>query len=384
MAGKTAVVLGGGIGGLVAARELRRRLDSGDRVVLVDRTARHLFAPSLLWVMEGSRRPQAIVRDLGRLSRHGIEIVKADVTVIDPNRRVVETSTGPVSYDALVVALGAQLAPEDMPGFSDAAHTPWDLEGAQKTRDAVQRFEGGRAVVMVSSLPYKCPAAPYETALLLDHAFRQRGVRGQIEIEILTPELQPMPVAGPEVGQAVTELLRSRGISYRPGAKPVAIDPGGKSVRTEGGEDVPFDLLVGVPPHRPPAAARTSGLANEAGWLPVDRHTMAAKGEGVYAIGDVAAIALPSGMPLPKAGVFAERQAKAVARSIAADFGKGARSSFDGTGSCFIEMGGGVAGYASGAFYAEPKPAVALRDPGRRWHLLKVAFEKWWMWRWTR
>ncbi len=334
--------------------------------------------------MEGSRRPESVVRDLGCLTRHGIEVVTAEATVIDVDQRVVETTAGHFFYDALVIALGAELAPGAMPGFSDAALTPYDLDVAERTRDCIELFADGRAVVMISSLPYKCPAAPYETALLLDRAFRRRRVRGRVEIEIVTPEPQPMPVAGPVMGEAVTQMLQARGIAYRPNTAPTSIDPSQNKIRTEDGEDIPFDFLIGVPPHRPPEVIRTSGLANEAGWLPVNRHSLTTEHEGVYAIGDIAAVTLPSGELLPKAGVFAERQAKAVARSIAASFGSGLPAVFDGEGSCFIEMGGGVAGYASGNFYAEPKPVVTLRSPGRRWHWFKVAFEKWWMWRWAR
>jgi sulfide:quinone oxidoreductase len=117
--------------------------------------------------------------------------------------------------------------------------------------------------------------------------------------------------------------------------------------------------------------------------VPVDRATLATRHERVLAIGDVAAIKLPVGLPLPKAGVFAHAEAKVVAHNIAAELtGRGAPAAFDGVGYCFVEMGDGVAAYAKGNFYAEPAPAMTLRSPSRLWHWGKIYFEKWWLRRW--
>ena len=382
---KTVLVLGGGIGGVVAARELRKWLNSSDRVILIDNDGKHLFPPSLLWVMEGTRKPKAIVKNLERLRRKGIEVIVGAVTAIDAENRRVETEAGGFDFDALVIALGADLAPDVMPGFAEAAVTPYDLEGAQATREAVAGINSGKIVVMVSSLPFKCPAAPYEAALFIDHALRKRGVRGAVEMEFITPEPQPMPVAGPELGGIVEMALAERRITYRTGLNPESIDVEGRAVVLAGGERVPFDLLVGIPPHRAPAVVRESSLANEAGWIPVHHNTMTTVVPGVFAIGDVTAITTPSGMPLPKAGVFAEGQAKTVAAGVTGYLSGKERPSahFYGHGECFLETGGGIAGRATGNFYAQPKPVVSFKMPGRFWHWQKWVFEKWWMFRWA-
>ncbi len=101
---------------------------------------------------------------------------------------------------------------------------------------------------------------------------------------------------------------------------------------------------------------------------------------GVYAIGDVTDISLAMGMPLPKAGVFAHHEGEAVARTIASQIsGEGRPGRFDGRGECFIEVGGGKAGFGRGDFYAEPTPTIKLHRPSRYWHAGKVAFEKDWL-----
>ncbi len=383
MAGRTVVVLGGGTGGLVAARSLRRRLDSADRVVLVDRDATYRFAPSFLWVMTGARRPEQVTADLRRLRRRGIEVLASEVRGIDVDGRRVVTADGEVGYDRLVISLGIELVPEALPGFGEAAHDVYELEGLVAAARALQTFRGGRVVVLVSRLPYKCPAAPYETALLAESVLRKRGVRGGSTVDVYTPEPFPMPTAGPAAGEALEGMLAERDIGFHRERPAERIDPDARELVIGDGERVGFDLLLGVPPQRAPQVARESGLAAETGFIPVDRATLGTAAEGVFAIGDVTTIPIAGGKFLPKAGVFAHSEAEIVARRIADELaGRVPAASFDGKGSCFVEMGDGVAAFATGDFYAEGGPEVSFRRPGRRWHLTKIAFEKYWMRRW--
>lgn len=379
MAGKTILILGGGVGGLTAANELRRRLGTEHRVVLIDKHAEHLFTPSLLWLMVGARRREQLTKDLRRMVRPGVEVVRAEARELDPARGRVVTDGREWGYDALIVALGADLAPEALPGYAGTAHNFYDLDGAAGLWAALQGFRGGRLVVAVSALPYKCPAAPYEAALLLEDALRRRGMRGNSEVVVFTPEPQPMPVAGPELGGAVTALLAQRGIGFHPNRPLEAIDSERRELIFQDGRREPFDLLAAVPPHRPPPTISQSPLANEAGWIPVNKTTLRTRCEGVYALGDVATITLTSGKPLPKAGVFAHAEALAVARTVAAEIGTDGAAAFDGIGYCWVELGGGRAAFASGDFYAEPAPVVELRRPGTLWHAGKVLFERYWM-----
>ena len=377
--GKRVLVLGGGMGGLVTANELRRRLGRQHRVVLVDRQGQYLYTPSLLWVMAGTRRPEQAAKGLRWMVLPGVELLQAEVQGIDPAGQRVLTSAGEQGYDYLVVALGADLAPEAMPGFREAAHSFFDLEGATSLGRALGALDGGRVAVAISSLPYKCPAAPYEAALLIDDRLRRRGIRDRVELAVYTPEPQPMPVAGPVVGAAVRGMLEAQGIHYHPTVQLASIDPERRELVFKDGASAGFDLLAGVSPHRSPRVVRESPLASETGWVPVDRRTLATRFENVYAIGDVASITLPGGKPLPKAGVFAHSEGLSVASEIAARVqGEGARE-FDGAGFCWVSMARGRAGFASGAFYAEPEPEMDLRKPGRLWHLGKVLLEQYWL-----
>ena len=377
---KTILILGGGVGGVATARALRKRLPTQHRVGLVDRERDHVFAPSLLWLMVGQRTAAAITRPLPRLARKGIDVRIGNVDRIDPDRRVVTVAGNELSADYLVITLGADLSPELIPGLAQAGHNFYTSSGAQSLRTALNSLRSGRIVVLTAAPAYKCPAAPYEGAMLIDHWYRKQGLRDRVQIEVYAAEPAPMAVAGPHVSSAVTELLAAKGIPYRPEHQVTAVDADRKRLTFANGAQVDFDLLAYVPPHRAPAVIRDSGLTGESGWMSVDRHTLQTRWPNVYAIGDVVSIPLALGKPLPKAGVFAHKEAEIVAENIAqAVAGQVQSARFDGHGECFIEIGGGKAGFGGGDFYAEPKPAVTLHQPSWRWHLGKVWVEKSWL-----
>jgi sulfide:quinone oxidoreductase len=376
----TSLILGGGIGGVATARALRKRLPREHRIILVDREPDHLFQPSLLWMMTGQRKPGAITRPLARLGRKDIDVRLGDVHHIDPERRIATVGNDVISTDYLVVALGADLHPESIPGLAEAGHNFYTLAGAQSFWNDLQRVRQGRIIVLTAAPAYKCPAAPYEAVMLTDGWYRRQGLRDAVQIDMYAAEPAPMGVAGPEVSRAVQQLLAAKGIGYHPNHQVTDVDASGKRLRFANGTEAAFDLLAYVPPHQPPAVIRQSGMIGDAGWVSVDRHTLETRWSQVYAIGDVVAIPLALGKPLPKAGVFAHREAEVVARNIArAVTGRGEPARFDGHGECFIETGDGRAGFGGGDFYAEPKPAVTLRGPSRRWHLGKVWLEKTWL-----
>ncbi len=377
---KTVVVLGGGVGGLIAASALRKRLPRAHRVVLVDREREHHFAPSLLWLTVGLREAEAIKRPLARLARKGIEVRFGEVEKIDPETRRVTVSGETLDADYLVVSLGAELAPEAVPGLREAGHNFYTLAGAEGLRAALGSLQRGRIVVLTAAPAYKCPAAPYEAALLIDAFYRKRGLRDAVAIEVFAAEPGPMAVAGSETSAAVKRLLEAKGIPYHSEHQVTSVDTAAKRIVFANGANAEFDLLAYVPPHRAPRVVRESPLVGETGWVSVDRHTLETRFPQVFAIGDVISIPLTLGKPLPKAGVFAHGEAQVVAKNIASRIlGRDATERFTGHGACFIETGNGRAGYGGGDFYAEPKPIVKFRAPAWRWHLAKVLLEKSWL-----
>ncbi len=380
---KTVLVLGGGMGGIVVANRLRKKLPRRHRVVLIEREANYVFAPSFLWLMTGLRTSEKISRPLSKLERHGIEMIQGNIKGIDPEKRTVHVNGKELTGDYVVVALGADLAPENIPSLAEAGHNLYTLTGAEALRDARLKLRRGRLVVLVSAMPFKCPAAPYEAAMLLESDCRKRKVRDAVQIDLYSPEPGPMGVAGPEMSKQVRQMVESKGIGYHPEHLVTQVEAAARRISFANGATADFDLLAYVPPHRAPQVVRDAGLTGGSGWVPVDRGTLETKFPGVYAIGDVAGIMLVVGKPLPKAGVFAHNQAEVVANNLVhAITGRGTPVRYDGEGSCFLETGAGKAGFGKGNFYGEPAPQIQPRMPSRTLHLAKVALEKYWLFKW--
>ena len=380
---KTILVLGGGIGGVVTATRLRNKLSSNHRVILIERESNYVFAPSFLWLMIGLRKAEKISKPLSNLEKKGIELIHGEISKIDPEQHSVIVNGSEVKGDYLVIALGAELVPEAVPGLAEAGHNLYSLAGAEALRNARHEFRKGRLVILVSAIPFKCPAAPYEAAMLLEYDCRMRNIRDDISIDLFTPEPGPMGVAGPEVSKQVRQMVESKGISYHPEHTVTQVEPDAKRISFVNGATVDFDFMAYVPPHQAPQAVIDAGLTGESGWVPVDRSTLETRFPGVYAIGDVTGIPLSIGKPLPKAGVLAHGEAEVVANNLVHEItNKGIPVAFEGGGECFIEIGDGKAGFGSGNFFAEPSPQIKLKQPNRFLHFGKVMFEKYWLYKW--
>jgi len=284
---RTVAVLGGGVGGLAVARELRSRLPREDRVVLVERNPRQSYSSLFLRLIVGECEVRDVVRDISWVTRRGVELLEAEVLEIDPEKRTVETSRGEIAPDALVVALGAERTLDGVPGAQEKAAGFYSLEEARRLGEQLSTFSGGRVVIAVLGTPYSCPAAPYEAALLLEAYLRRKGLK--FEIQVVTPEPYPMPTAGPTVGNALKEMLAQRGILFRPRTRTIQVSEKSLTVKPldvqgEGEaspEDMPFDLLIAIPLHRPPEPVARSPLARE-GFIPVDPFTLTTSFPGVW------------------------------------------------------------------------------------------------------
>lgn len=364
------LVLGGGFGGIAAALELRARLTRKDEVVLIDEGSTFRMGLGNLWLLDGRRKVGEGRRPLAALQAKGIEVRQGRIQAIDAAHRTVTVDGATLRADGIVVALGAQLAPELTPGFT-ATHNLYEEEGATAFSQALHGFQGGRVLVQVCGLPFKCPPAPYEAALLVADLLRKRGVNAAIHLA--TPEPHPLPVAPPDVGNRLLPLLEAAGVQYHPGCKPVRFAAG--AVEWENGKSLDFDLAAGVPIHKAPAVIG-SDLAGPSGFIPVDPTILRTKFPSVYAVGDVAAVALPNGKVAPKAGILAEAQGRAAASHLATELlATGTASAFDGRGTCFIEAGGGQAIPVEGEFFAAPQPRFTFRQASPQGLREKERFE---------
>ena len=368
---KRVLILGGGFGGLATAHRLKQRLAPEDEVILVDRRDYFMVGFRKTWALIGQSPLEAGQRSLDGLTSFGVPVMRDPVTVIDPNARAATMGDQRISADALVVALGAELAPEAIPGFQGHAFNVYDPHDIPRAAQALSEFRGGRLSIGIFGAPYKCPPAPYEMALLISDSLKSRGVKASMEV--FTPQPMSLPILGQVGCDLIESRLADKGITFLPNHKATAVEAGEVLF---GDRRRPFDLLLGVPPHRPPAVVRESGLVDETGWASVNPRTLETQFTGVYAIGDVVQIAMANGKPLPKAGVFAEAMGETVADRIAAVFnGQESEATFKGEGGCYLEVGGGKAMMVQGSFLAEPEPEVTLTEATAGYLEEKRSFE---------
>jgi sulfide:quinone oxidoreductase len=326
------VILGAGFGGLELATRLSETFGAAVDVVLVDQSDTFVFGFSKLDVMFGRVSPSAIRHSYRDHVRTGVQFVRSVVHAIDPVAKRVETDTGPLDADVLVVALGADLHPSATPGLVEGGHEFYTVAGAFALRDVLARFAGGHVIVGVTSTPFKCPPAPSETALLMDDHLTRRGLRADSRISLVMPMGVPIPPS-PAASQALLAAFAERGIEWHPDRLVRALDPASRVAVLSDDSELPYDLFLGVPVHRVPAVVEKSGMTVD-GWIPVDPLTLETAFPGVYAIGDVTSVGTP------KAGVFAEGQAAVVADRIGALVsGTAPSQQYGGRGICYMEFG---------------------------------------------
>ena len=366
------LILGAGFGGIATATRLRPLLGPEDEVILVDRRADFAMGLRKTWAIIGTHPMDEGVRPLAELRSRGINVRQATVESLDPTRRSVRIDGETLEADAIVVALGAEQVPGAIPGLAQHGMNAWDRAQTDRAHDALASLERGRLLVGVFGTPYACPPGPFELALLAGEELRARGA--DVTVEVFGPMPIALPVVGPVESAKVEALLATAGIPFHRAHVPVSVQDG--AVNFADGSELGFDLLLAVPPHRCPRLLVEAGLAAEGGWVGVDRATLATPFPGIYAIGDCTVIKLANGLPLPKAGLFAEAEGHAVAEQIAASLaGRTTAAQFAGEGACYAEVAGGRAIEITGRFLADP-PEIEIAEPSEAHMAGKLAFER--------
>ena len=361
------LILGAGFGGLELATMLSEGLGEEAEVVIVDRSDAFVFGYSKLDVMFGRVPPQEIRLPYADLVKPGVLFLRETVTAIEPESRRVTTDQGVHEGDVLVVALGADYDFEATPGLAEGENEFYSVAGAERLREILPSFSGGRALVGVCGAPFKCPPAPSEAALLLHDFLTERDVRDACEITLVMPFGTPVPPS-PDTSAALLEAFADRGIAFVPDHRVRALDTTRAVVVLDDDQELPCDLLLGVPKHRAPDVVVESGMA-ENGYVPVDSRTLATRFPNVYAVGDVATPGTP------KAGVFSEGAARVVAAQLLSRMDAGPEPSpYDGRGSCYVEFGAGRIGRVDVDFLSGPKPTGTFQEPSLELVAEKRAF----------
>ncbi len=294
-----------------------------------------------------------------------------EVAFVDAATRIVTLGDGRLlPYDQLVLATGSRIVPEAIEHFDTQAQHFYTADAALELRRALDRFAGGRIVIGIAGMPYKCPPAPLEVAFLIEAELRSRGLRERSTIDYCSPIGRAFTIQS--VSDMATPILEHKGIELHTFFNVEAIDPGRKVVLSLEGEALPYDLLILVPPHKGQQFLIDSGLAPApGGWLPTDRATLQVGGRpDVYALGDA------TDLPLSKAGSTAHFEAPVVTeRIVAAIEGREVdhrHGDYLGKVMCFFEIGDGKGTLLQFDYEHPPRPP----RPNRIWHLGKIVFNK--------
>jgi sulfide:quinone oxidoreductase len=377
---KKLVVLGAGTAGTLLANQLRRRFAPDElQIDVVDRDDAHVYQPGLLFVPFGLAKPETLVRSRSAQLRRGIAYHQREIDRVSlADRRVHLADGSALDYDALVVATGARLLPEETEGmlgeaWQKSVFTFYDLPGATALRDALARFEGGNLVVDIVDMPIKCPVAPIEFTFLADWFLRERGIREKTTLTLATPldGCFTKPVAS----KHLTRLLEEKGIEIEVEFAAGEVDGDAGRLVSYDGREIPFDLLVTIPLHGGQAyVERSEGLGDSLGFVPTDPATLQAKAaENVFAIGDA------TDLRASKAGSVAHFEGEILSDNIEAFLrGEPLSARFDGHANCFVETGGRKALLIDFNDDTEPVtghfgPLPLLRE-SRLSHLAKLAF----------
>jgi sulfide:quinone oxidoreductase len=369
------VILGGGVGGTLLAnllvRKLRHDIDRHEAsVTLVDEMGNHVYQPGFMYIAMGGERAEKLVRPERSLLDEEVQLQVRRAVRIDEATSEIEMADGSrLGYDQLVIATGSRIVPEEIEHFNEEAQHFYTAEAALKLRHALDAFTGGRIVIGIAGMPYKCPPAPLEVAFLIESELRERGLREKSQIDYCSPIGRAFTIES--VSEMATPILAEKGIELHTFFNVEGIDPARKVVQSLEGEELPYDLLILVPPHRGSKLVIDSGLAPASGWLPTDHHTLQVGGRpNVYALGDA------TDLPLSKAGSTAHFEAPIIAERIAATVQgrepSGKHASYTGKVMCFFEVGDGKGTLLQFDYDHPPKPP----KPNRFWHLGKIVFNK--------
>jgi sulfide:quinone oxidoreductase len=362
------VILGAGFAGLQLATRLSEDVPGEVEVTIIDKSDAFVFGFSKLDLMYGRADLDALRLPYSRIDKPSVRFVRETILSIDPERRRVVTDGATYEPDILVVALGADLDPAATPGVVEEGTEYYSVEGANHVRSVLPTFEGGDAIVGVLGNFFKCPAAPFETAIMLHDYLEKRNLRDSSTIKVISPMPKPIPISD-EASNGILRVCEERDIGWWPQTKTTALDPASKTATLSDGQKVPYSLFLAIPVHRAPKVVEESALVEEDGWIGVDHRTFATKFENVYAVGDV------TSAPVPRVGVIAEGEADTLADVLVHELrGGGAPEPFKGKVTCYIEFGGPKVARFDGDFLSGPKPVGTFIEASEAMAASKVEF----------
>lgn len=356
---KKILILGAGTAGTIMANKLRKALDRDEwSITVIDREKTHYYQPGFLFIPFGLYNKSDVIKPKADFFPVGVNVIYQEIDKVEAEQnRVLLTDGKVMEYDVLIVASGAHLKPEETPGMKDKLwHKEifdfYTLEGALALHEYFKSWEGGKLVMAITEMPFKCPVAPIEFVCLAEAYFTQRGMRDKVEISLVTP------LAGaftkPVATQMLSELLKEKNINIVPDFYIEHIDNDNKKLVSYDEQEVPFDVLTIVPMNKGADFIERSGLGDDMNFVPVNKHTLQHQQyANMFVIGDAAAL------PTSKAGSVAHFEAEILTENILSFIeSRPLKAHFDGHSNCYIETGYGKGALIDFNYDTEPLPGT--------------------------
>lgn len=352
---KKIVILGAGTGGTIMANKLRKELSRDEwEITIVDKHKTHYYQPGFLFIPFGIYKEQEVIKPKANFIPSGVKLIFSEVDRIDAESNKVLLQGGQIlNYDYLIIATGTRTSPEDTPGLKGNLWYKeifdfYTHEGAVALKEFFETWKGGRLVMNIAELPFKCPVAPLEFVFLADEYFTKAGIREKVDISFVTP--LPGAFTKPRATKMLGELLKEKNITVIPDFYLECVDNEQKVIRSYDGQEIPFDVLTIVPVNKGDDMIQRSGLGDDLNYVPTDKHTLRSeKYENIFVLGDA------SNIPTSKAGSVVHFASEVVFENMmSAIKGRQLKAHFDGHSNCYIETGFGKGSIIDFNYETEP------------------------------
>lgn len=354
---KRLLILGAGTGGTIMANKMRKALAREDwDITIVDQHKTHYYQPGFLFIPFGMYGKKDVIKPKSDFFPVGVNVIYSKIDKIEPDDNSVLLEGGVVlNYDYLIIATGTRTAPEEVDGLKGDLWYKnifdfYTIEGALALADYFKTWKGGKLVINIAELPFKCPVAPLEFAFFADAFFTERGMRDKVDITYVTP--LPGAFTKPRATKMLGELLVQKNITIIPDFNIMEVDNENKKIVDYGGTEVEFDCLVSIPTNMGDPMIERSGMGDDLGFVPTDKHTLQSKrAENIFVIGDAADV------PTSKAGSVVHFEADILEENLlCAIENRPFTGHFDGHANCYIETGYGKGTLIDFNYDTEPLP----------------------------
>jgi sulfide:quinone oxidoreductase len=371
---KNIAIIGSGAGGLITssklAKDLSKEIKNGEvTITLFDKKREQEFQPGYLEVAFRGTDPSKIRRPVKKLVSSGVKMIYDNVEKVDLADRYVKTegSSEKINYDYIIISTGSSPDYDQIDGLKQANmdfHT--DAYNASLIYNRISSIKSGKIVVGIGGLPYKCPPSPNESAFMLDEYFRKKGIRDDVEIVYITPFTRIY--SAESINEVIEPMYERRDIESITAFNTDTVDDEKKEITSLEGETLKYDYLFLTPPHKPAGFLKGSDMADEDGWVKVDKKDLhITTYDNGFAIGDT------TNIPISKAGVEAHLEGVVVANNIAAEItGTEQKIKFTGRTQCSMETGFHKATFVVGTY---DRPVEKI-EPSTMNYMEKKVMEK--------